>query len=38
VIVGSYYAASNNAEFGYLRWFDDHFIKFEAPKASAADF
>ena len=38
VIAGSYYAANNNAEFGYLRWFDHQFIKFEAPKATAAAF
>jgi hypothetical protein len=38
VIAGSYYAATNNAEFGYLRWFAGQFTKFEAPKASAAEF
>jgi hypothetical protein len=38
VIAGSYYAATNNAEFGYLRWFDNQFTKFEAPKATAAEF
>ena len=38
VIAGSYYAANNNAEFGYLRWFAGQFTKFEAPKATAAAF
>jgi hypothetical protein len=38
VIAGSYYAATNDAEFGYLRWFAGQFTKFEAPKASAAEF
>jgi hypothetical protein len=38
VIAGSYYAANNDAEFGYLRWFAGQFTKFEAPKATAAAF
>jgi hypothetical protein len=38
VIGGSYYAAKNDAEFGYLRWFGGQFTKFEAPKASSAEF
>jgi len=38
VIAGSYYAAKNDAEFGYLRWFAGQFTKFEAPKSTPAAF
>ena len=38
VIAGSYYAAKNDAEFGYLRWSAGQFTKFDAPKATSAEF
>jgi hypothetical protein len=38
VIAGSYYDATSDVEFGFLRWPNGQFDQFAAPKASTAAF